>query len=101
MIASRARVGFTMVEILIATAILGLCFVPVLMHSRQATFETEESQENLLARHYLMDIVERFRDSNLDELRPLAAAKEPVVVLGQDSSYITSDAVLSDVNRIL
>jgi prepilin-type N-terminal cleavage/methylation domain-containing protein len=100
MIASVAKRGFTLLEIMIAVTLLAACFVPILMHSQQTVKETGESQENLLARHFLLDMVERWRDANLDELR-LLPKTEPNVVLGSDPPDVKNDAVLSDRERVL
>lgn len=93
------RSGVTLIEILIAVAILAFAFIPILSHSRGTILETEISQESLLARHFLIDMVERFKGSTPDELDSLTSA--PVGgPLGTDSDAIKKDAILSDHARV-
>lgn len=93
------RKAFTLLEIMIAVGILAFAFIPILTHSQATVKETEDSQEQLIARHFLMDMTERFRGSSLEELRDLPKL-EPTLTLGQDEDRIKKDAVLSDRDRI-
>lgn len=93
------RRAFSLMELMVAMAILAFCFVPILTHSQSTLAETEESQEQVLARHFLIDMVERYRNSPVEELRRLPKT-EPTVPLGQDPQIVKDDAVLSDRDRV-
>lgn len=84
------RKAFTLIEIMVAVAILAFCFLPIITHSRSTVRETETSQEDLIARHYLIDLVERFKSSPLEELRALSST----------ATYLKSDAMLTDHERV-
>jgi len=92
--------GFSLLEILIAVAILGFCFVPILTQSLGSLAETEQSQETLLARHFLLDLVERYRGSSLVELSTLHPPTFAPPPLGTDQDTIAGDALLNDVKNI-
>jgi hypothetical protein len=66
---SRPRSAFSLVEILVASAVMVGCFVPVLVFCRQGVVETSVIQEDLLAHKILMDMCERFKTSTPDELQ--------------------------------
>jgi prepilin-type N-terminal cleavage/methylation domain-containing protein len=93
------RRGLSLLEVLMAVAILAFCFVPILTHSRATVHETESSQEDILARHFLVDLAERYKAASMDELRDLPPT-EPEVPLGQDPIYIRNDGLLSDRTRV-
>ena len=93
------RRAFSLMELMVAVAILGFCFVPILTHSQATVAETEEAQEQVLARHFLIDMVERYRNSPVEELRRLPKT-EPTTALGQEPEIVKSDAVLSDRDRV-
>lgn len=95
----RTRSAFTLLEVLMAIAILGFCLVPIMTHSQSTVRETEESQESLLARQYLIDLIERYRTSTIFELR-LLPSNEPAVALGSEPDYIKNDAILADKARV-
>jgi prepilin-type N-terminal cleavage/methylation domain-containing protein len=82
--------GFTLVEIMVAMAILAFCFLPILTHSRSSVKETEVSQEDLIARHQLIDLVERFKGSSLEELERLNST----------GNFLKSDDMLTDNARV-
>ena len=71
----RNRAAFSLVEILIASSILVGCMLPVITLSQRALSETESGQEDLLARHLVIDMCERFKTVPLAELA--AAAADP------------------------
>ena len=97
--AMQTRSAFTLIEIMIAVAILAFAFIPILTHSQATVKETEDAQEQLLVRHFMMDLSERFRGSSLEELRKLPTA-EPTLTLGQDERNVKEDAVLSDRDKV-
>jgi len=88
--APRVQSGFSLLEVLVAVAILAFCFLPIITHSRSTIRETEVSQEDLIARHYLIDLVERFKSSSLDELKELKT----------NAAYLQKDALLTDHARV-
>jgi len=75
--------------------------LPIMTSSQQTIVETEQSQGNLLARQYLIDLMERFRGSDLDELRAILPDTEEVVPLGEEPVYLRDDVILSDKHRVL
>lgn len=93
------RRGISLIEILMAVAIMAFAFIPILTHSRTTILETEISQESLLARHYLIDMVERYKGSTPDDLEPLAGAATGGP-LGTDSEVVRKDPILSDHHRV-
>jgi len=95
----RPHKGFSLLEILMAVTIVGFCFVPILGHAQATIRETEHSQESILARHLLMDMIERFKGSDMAELSQLPTS-EPAVSLGQEPAYLKNDSMLSDNYRI-
>lgn len=94
-----SRRAFSLLEIMVAMGIIALCFLPILQHSQATISETEEAQEQVLARHFLIDMVERFRNSPIEEIRRLPKT-EPNVTLGQEPQIVKEDAVLSDRDRV-
>lgn len=96
---STQRGAFTLLEIMVAVAILAFAFIPILTHSQATLKETEDSQEALLARHYLMDITERYRGSHIDELKRFPASP-PSLDLGKDEPVIEKDSVLNDRDKV-
>jgi len=94
------RNAFTLLEIMVAMAVLAFCFLPIMNLSRSNVKETEVSQEDLLARHFLIDMVERFKGSSLDELKSTLPPIELPLPLGQEPEAIKSDDILSDRGRI-
>ena len=93
----RSRGAFTLLEIMVAMAVLAFCFLPIINHSRSTVKETEVSQEDLLARHFLIDMVERYKGSSLDELKSnLPPIALPVQVGQPEPGYIQGDDILSD-----
>lgn len=69
----KDRRGFSLVEILIASTILVVCMLPVITLSQRVLSETESGQEDLLARHLVIDMCERYKTVPLAELRNAAA----------------------------
>lgn len=67
------RRGFTLVEILIASSILVACMLPVITLSQRVLVTTGSGQEDLLARHLVIDMCERYKTVPLAELRRAAA----------------------------
>lgn len=67
------RRGFSLAEVLIASVVLVTCMLPVLTLSQRTLAEAACAQEDLLARHLLIDMAERFRASPLAELKPLSS----------------------------
>ena len=98
-----AQQAFSLLEIVVATAILAICFLPILTQSRAGLQETEQSQESILARHFLVDMIERYRGSSPAELLGLlpTALPDPPVTLGQDGQGIAGDGLLSDLTSTL
>src|ERR1051325_3562143 len=94
------RKGFTLLEIMVAMAVLAFCFLPIINHSRSTVKETEVSQEDLLARHFLIDMVERYKGSSLDELKSTLPPIALPLPLGSEPEAIKSDDILSDRGRI-
>jgi prepilin-type N-terminal cleavage/methylation domain-containing protein len=97
---SVRRTAFTLIEIMIAVSILAFAFIPILTHSQATVKETEDAQEQMLARHFLMDLTERYRGSSLDELETKIPQAEPTVTLGQDEDKIKQDPVLNDRDKV-
>jgi len=93
--------GMSMIEIMMATAILASAFIPVVQYTRSSVREAGVSREEILARHYLMDMVERFKGSPVGELSEFPAT-EPSIPLGRENenSAIRHDAMLNDQERI-
>ena len=63
---------------------------------------TGESQESILAKHFLVDLVERYRGSAVADLLNVLPPDPPAtpIALGSDPLYIQNDAMLSDVERV-
>lgn len=99
MFRTASRRAFSLLEIMVAMGILALCFLPILQHSQATIGETEQAQEQVLARHFLIDMVERYRNSPIEEIRRLPKT-EPQVPLGQEPPIVKEDAVLSDRERV-
>jgi hypothetical protein len=66
------RHGFSLAEVLIASVVLVTCMLPVITLSQRTLAEASCAQEDLLARHILIDMAERFRTSPLAELKGFA-----------------------------
>lgn len=98
----RRTRAFSMLEVTIAAAILAMCFIPILTQSQAIVQSTGESQESILARHLLVDLVERYRGSSIDELKRLLPPDPPAapIPLGQDPAYLRDDAMLNDIQRV-
>lgn len=94
------RRGVTLIEIVVAVGILAFCFLPIMQFSRQNIRETQVSQEDLLARHFLIDMVERFKGASLAELKKLPTSELPTP-LGQDPPYLKNDDILSDHKKVV
>lgn len=90
----------TLTEIVVAVGILAFCFLPIIQFSRQNVRETQVSQEDLIARHFLIDLVERFKGASLVELKKLPASELPPA-LGQEADYLKKDDILSDHKKIV
>lgn len=75
---NQKRRGFTLVEILIASSILVACMLPVITLSQRVLATAESGQEDLLARHLVIDMCERYKTAPLTELR--AAAADPAAL---------------------
>jgi hypothetical protein len=90
-----SRSGVTLIEIVVAVGILAFCFLPIMQFSRQNIRETQVSQEDLLARHFLIDMVERFKGASLEELKRLPASVLPTP-LGNDGPVVAGDDLLND-----
>ena len=78
----RDRGAFSLVEILVASSILVACMIPVIGLSQRVLSETEAGQEDLLAKHLLIDMCERYKSVALAEIR--AAAANPQVLEKDD-----------------
>lgn len=87
--------GVTLIEICVAVGILAFCFLPIMNFSQANVRETQVSQEDLIARHFLIDMVERFKGATMAELKRLPPNELPVP-LGQDPDYLKKDDILSD-----
>lgn len=98
----RSASAFSLLEIVIAAAILALAFIPILNQSQSVVQSTGESQESILARHFLVDLVERYRGSSIAELQALLPPDPPTtpIPLGQDPEYIRKDSMLNDIDRV-
>jgi prepilin-type N-terminal cleavage/methylation domain-containing protein len=92
---AAGRRAFTLVELMVGLGILAFCFMPVISHITAGNREVEWSREEILARHYLMDMVERYKGATLDELRALPPT-ESNIELGQDPDYLKKDPLLGD-----
>ena len=67
------KAGFSLIEILIASSILVACMIPVITLSQRVLTEAESGQEDLLARHLVIDMCERFKTLPVAEIRAAAA----------------------------
>ena len=67
------RSGFSLVEILVAAGLLVTLVVPVLMFNQRGVIEAGVTQEELLGRQLLMDLCERYKAANPDDLKAIAA----------------------------
>jgi prepilin-type N-terminal cleavage/methylation domain-containing protein len=77
--------GFSLVEVLIASAILAACLLPVVAFAQRGVVESGATQEDLLGRQILMDLCERYKASDPAELKRVAA----------DPDLIESDSLLT------
>lgn len=78
----KTRQAFTLVEILIASTILVACMLPVITLSQRVLATAESGQEDLLARHLVIDMCERYKTVALADLR--AAAADPAALERDD-----------------
>lgn len=92
--------GVTLIEICVAVGILAFCFLPIINFSQSNLRETQVSQEDLIARHFLIDMVERFKGATLAELKRLPPSETPEV-LGNDPEYLKKDDILSDHTKVI
>ena len=92
--------GVTLIEICVAVGILAFCFLPIMNFSQSNLRETQVSQEDLIARHFLIDMVERFKGASLAELKRLPPAETPEA-LGADPDYLKNDDILSDHAKVI
>lgn len=76
------RRGFSLAEVLIASVVLVTCMLPVITLSQRTLAEASCAQEDLLARHLLIDMSERFKTSPLAELK--AFAGDPARLANED-----------------
>ena len=96
----KGRQGVTLIEICVAVGILAFCFLPIMQFSQANLRETQVSQEDLIARHFLIDMVERFKGATLAELKRLPPSELPVP-LGQTPAYLEKDDILSDHQKVV
>lgn len=97
---SRRRVGITLIEICVAIGILAFCFLPIIQFSKQNVRETQVSQEDLIARHFLMEMVEQLKGANLTSLRQIPSSEIPLP-LGQVPPFFKGDDLLGDQKKVL
>lgn len=93
----RRNAGVTLIEICVAVGILAFCFVPIIQWQNQNMRETHVSQEDLLARHFLMDMVEAFKGEPMRILKALPSAEVPVAP-GADDPGITKSPLLRELD---
>lgn len=96
----RQRPGVTLIEICVAVGILAFCFLPIMQFSQANLRETQVSQEDLIARHFLIDMVERFKGASMVELKRIPPVEIPVP-LGGVPEYLKDDDILSDHEVVL
>lgn len=85
------RNGFSLVEMVIAAALLGGCLIPVIGLSHRGLTEAESTREGVFARQALMDLCERYKAEEPAELARIAA----------DPTLIERDALLQPVRANL
>jgi prepilin-type N-terminal cleavage/methylation domain-containing protein len=95
----RSR-GFSLLEVVVAVGLLSFCLLPIITHSRQTVKETEFSQEDLIARHFLIDLVERFKGSSVEELKKLPPV-ESDLPLGSEPVILSRDDILAERRRVV
>jgi hypothetical protein len=70
---ARTSEGQSVFEIMVATAILVCCLLPIFGFSQRNMVEAESVQEQLLAQQLVMDLCERYKCSTPTELMQVAA----------------------------
>lgn len=99
MTTSRQRLatsGFSFVEIMVAVAILAVSLIPVVNLSTQAFRESGSSREDILARHLLLDLVERYKNASIPELGRLPASPADRTAVTGDEGDVENDSVLRE-----
>lgn len=81
---AKARRGFNLTELMIASGLIVTFLVPVLIFNQRGVFEAGVTQEELMGRQLLMDLCERYKSSKPDDLQALV----------DDPSKIDSDPML-------
>jgi len=67
-----ASQGFSLVEVLVACAILTTCLLPVVVLSQRGLTESATTQEEILGRQILMDMCDRFKACSPADLEKVA-----------------------------
>jgi prepilin-type N-terminal cleavage/methylation domain-containing protein len=82
------RAGFSLIEVLVASAILAACIIPVVVFAQRNLTESAVTQEEILGRQILMDLCERYKTSHPMELERVR----------DDPSLILRDRLLQPLN---
>ena len=98
--ARGVRAGMTLIEICVAVGILAFCFLPIMTFSQSNIRETQVSQEDLLARHFLIDMVEAYKGEQIEKLKLLPPALVPMN-LGEDEPNIKKNQMLNEQDTML
>jgi hypothetical protein len=80
----KARRGFNLTELMIASGLIVTFLVPVLIFNQRGVIEAGVTQEELMGRQLVMDLCERFKAASPDELQGFA----------EDPGKIESDPML-------
>jgi len=79
---SRNHRGFSMLEIMIAVALMAFCLIPVLLFNQRNLVEAGVTQEEIVARQLLINMCERFKHEDPAILARLEA--QPDLIEGDD-----------------
>ena len=82
------RSAVSLVEVLVASAILAMCLIPVIAFSQRGLSESGHTQQEILGRLLLMDFCERFKGC------PLVQLKQVAVALTADPHHLDKDPLL-------
>jgi hypothetical protein len=65
----RGQRAFTVLEVMIAVVLMTVCLVPVVAFNQRNLIEAGATKEEILARQYLLNLCERFKNENPEYIK--------------------------------
>lgn len=65
----RTREAFSVLEVMIAVSLMAFCLVPVVAFNQRNLVEAGATKEEILARQYLINLCERFKNENPEYIK--------------------------------